>query len=123
MSDEISKEFLEAFSTQCAGPFGECACGLIWYDTFNEYDEDHNDIVKANLNNRNTRLSVNGLVSYYKVGGEQYVMGCECNAGYKYEQFILKYEEQIAEYLRQRRLKLLDQAKKISLEVDEGHVV
>jgi len=35
----------------------------------------------------------------------------------------LKYEEQIAEYLRQRRLKLLDQAKKISLEVDEGHVV
>lgn len=115
---EPSEEFLQALEHSHSG--GGCRadcqfCGRITYDSSGIWDWDEGEL--EDLNKRNDEdsdkvIAVDYAVPIAYLDGKQYVIGCPCNSGRKYEDWIWNHRDLIAEYFNLRTKRILDESKR-----------
>ena len=118
MDNKCSKLFEETFDSHVSGCVRTCACGRIYYDTFND-DWDWKDGELEALDKNPNAFPVEHSVSTISINEEEIVHGCECGRAKKYEDFIIDHAEQIAEYLNKRAEMLREKADSIEVKTDQ----
>lgn len=100
-----SEDFEDAFSSRSGGCLRVCACGRTVFDVVNRWDWEDGELEeleKKHAENPEEYIPADYSVSTMTIGGDEWVMGCPCNKGRVYQNFINGHDEQIADYLRRR---------------------
>lgn len=108
-----SIEFENAFSSGSGGCVRDCICGIVHFDYYNSWDwedEELEALQEKAAKDPEKYIGHNYSISTYIVSGREIVMGCPCNFGGPYEEFILEHAAQIAAYLNSRSETLSRQA-------------
>jgi hypothetical protein len=119
----ISRIFEDAFSSHMGSASMVCVCGRTHYDTYNMYDEAWEKQLEEFERRRDVQPdkyvphdhAIGSLIIGSLIGEDiEVVYGCPCDSAVKYEQFIIKHEEQIADYLKKRAKEFIEKAERIS---------
>ena len=101
----VSQEFEEAFGTNSCGCVRTCDCGIVHWDTSDGigWEEGELESLVARMESESEKCVPRDCsVGTYRIAGKEYVMGCQCDAGARYEKFICDHARQIAAYLNVR---------------------
>lgn len=110
---QCSKLFEDTFFSGCSGCVRTCSCGKIYYDTYNESDWEEGEFEA--LEKDPNAFPLDYSVSTISIGGEEIVIGCDCDRAERYENFILANKIGIAEYLNKRAETLRCEADNIEI--------
>lgn len=98
---KVSEEFENAFTSHNGGCVRDCQCGRVYFDGYNSYDWEDGELEGSREKAAKDKKYIERdySIGTYIINGVEVVIGCECNFGRKYEDFLLAYSESIAEYL------------------------
>ena len=117
MSKQCSEIFEETFRLPVCGCVRTCACGKTYYDTYNDYDWEYGEL-KA-LEKDPNAFPVDYAIGTMSVGGEEIVIGCDCDKEKKYEDFILLHARQLVIYLNKRSESLKEESESIKVKGEQ----
>lgn len=120
IKEAVSEEFERAFSSHSSGCRLTCNCGITHFDTENRWDWEEGELLSLQEHAQtspNEYQSQPNAIGTYILYDKEIVMGCPCNFGRAYEDFIIKHARQIAEYLNSRAKRIADEvaATKVTL--------
>ena len=113
MSEQCSEIFEEVFNSRVGGCVRDCACGQTYYDDYNDYDWEPGEL--ENLKENSNAIPFDYSISTMSINNEEIVIGCDCGRAKKYEEFILRHAEQLAEYLNKKAEALKEKAESIKV--------
>lgn len=106
MKTAIKKSrFIRAFSTNSFGCSAECHCGVIHYDTANEWDEDHHENTLPNAEKLAEESPEHfqfhdTAIEYLDFNGRRYVIDCKCGMTNFIFEFLNEDKESILTYYK-----------------------
>jgi hypothetical protein len=113
-----SDDFEDSFSSHMSGCRRECACGRVHFDWINSYDWDEGEfesLQKLADERPEEYFGHEWSIGTMLIDGQEWVMGCPCNRGRKYEDWIIANEVSIVNYLKKRAKMLQAQVDRIKL--------
>lgn len=123
MKNKCSELFEDIFDSRSGCLIETCTCGITWFNKhdYNFYDKgEFEKLLEQEIKNPNKFIGVDHSVGTILINGTQIVIGCKCDNAYKWEQFIIKHDEQIAEYLNKRAKLLREKAKSIEVKKNDN---
>jgi len=115
-----SDEFTEAFSARIGSISGTCEfCGRTYFsDQGYGYDEGElEELRRKAAENPDKFIEWEGGPGFVDVDGRHWVVGCECNAPRRYEDWIWAHRWKIADYLKARAAGRMAEAKEFEAAV------
>ena len=113
-----SEIFEDAFRDITNGCERECTCGIVHFDVYNSRDWEEGELdrlLKLQTEKPGRYISHDHSVGCYIIDGKEYVFGCPCKFGDKYEKFIRDHSSQIAVYLNKWSEVLKEKSEKIKV--------
>lgn len=122
---ECSEDFIEAIRENIGSIRGTCEfCGVTYFDeSAGHYDEGELEELKQQEKDQPDLFKEqDGGVSFCRIEGLQYIMGCPCNGPRRYEDWIWGNRWMIAEYLKTRATTILKNAEEFAAAAGAIHV-
>jgi hypothetical protein len=109
--------FYNTFNTSTYGSSGECHCGIFHYDSVNQWDNDHNNIL---LNAQNSAKESPELyqfqdnaIEYVNLNERLYVIDCRCKMDNFIFGFLHEEKENILKFYMETRDRICVEALKV----------
>ena len=116
--EKPSEIFEEAFRGGFGGCSMVCECGRVCFDYYNHYDWNQGELEelqKKAADNPKKYVPLDYSCCALCIDGKTFVMGCPCNGARKYEDWIRRHAERLAEFLVGIRKERLDRAEALKL--------
>ncbi len=100
--------FREVFGTRSYGCSGECACGVMHYDTANEWDDDHHNETLPRVREWAKEKPENyqfhdAAIKYVELSGFLYVIGCRCKQDELLFSVLNEQKQAVLSYYKQTK--------------------
>ena len=104
-------KFWGLFTTNTHGCSGECHCGILHYDTANEWDDDHKDntlprVLEAEKEHPELYQLHDTAIAYLDFNGMLYVIGCRCETDELIFSVLNEDKESVLNYYKQTEDKI-----------------
>lgn len=109
----VSIEFERAFASNSSGCRRECYCGRVHFDTYNKWDWEEGELEELEARQAkepDRYIGEGNSIGSYELMGHEIVLGCKCNTGARYEDFLIRHAREIATYLNERADRLQKEA-------------
>ncbi len=114
-----SELFEDAFRDCFSGCRRECGCGRTCFDNANggyHWDEGELEaLLKGAKEDPEHYVALDYSCATMTIDGVEWVMGCPCNAGRRYQEFIDRHAQQIAKYLNAKSKSLIESARAMTV--------
>lgn len=105
MIEEPSEEFYRAFRSNHGSIIMDCQCGRVHFnymDSFCFESGELEELERKQQEKPDKYFAHDYTITSYIISGHEFVIGCPCNYGRKYEDFINDNAIAIAEYLNEK---------------------
>lgn len=95
------KQFESGFATRTSGAVRTCLCGRVFYNPSGGWDWEDGELDSLEADPKAT--GVDWACGEVRINGKTYARDCDCwhEQGRKILEFVLRYDEEIADFLNQ----------------------
>jgi hypothetical protein len=106
---EPSEDFYQAFHSNHGSIIMDCPCGRVHFNYMDSHCFEPGELEaleEKQKNNPDKYIGCDYTVTSYMIGKTEFVMGCPCNFGRQFEDFINQNDWRIARYLNEKAKRL-----------------
>lgn len=116
--NNITSRFRSSFNDGMGSCYAVCACGREHYDSSDNHwdweDGELENLIERDKTDPNV-IGQDGSIGGVELMGCRIIDNCECDLAEKYENFLLRHAEQIADYLRSMAKEMKEKSESLTI--------